>query len=376
MVELLEKFHDVLEQCTLCDACFEACPVSIAVRNETLGTKGKVIAARKLLEGEELSEDEYKSAYLCTRCRKCEVVCPFEIPLPDVDQALRYELMKIGKEPEIIKAIAKRIIEFGNPMGKPAEARDKIVPEGMHATKGVDTVYLTGCWSGYALPDVVGSALDIMTKGRIRFGMLGSKEKCCGLFLIDNAHLDDASKLAEENIKSLEELGANTAVVSCAACHNVYNKMYPELYREPKFEVKHIVEVIAELVDAGKIQFKSESSEPIVAYMDACHIGRCGNIYDEPRKIIKSIPSIELRELPNIRDLASCCGAPAGVKPFAPEISNSIGLNLLKSAQDIGAEELIVSCPFCLYHLNDVKKKFDVKLGIREISQFVSAHMK
>jgi glycerol-3-phosphate dehydrogenase subunit C len=365
-----------LEQCVLCEACFEACPISTVVKDETLGTKGKIIAARKLLEGGELSENEYKSAYLCTRCRKCEFICPFEIPLPDVVQAIRYELKKMNREPEIIKAIAKRIVEYGNPMGKLAETRDQLVPEGMHANKGTSIVYLTGCWSGYALPDVANAAIKAMTKGGVKFSMLGSREKCCGLFLIDNAHLDDASKLAEENIKLLEELGVNTAVVSCAACHHVYSRMYPEIYREPKFEVKHMVQMLSEMIDVGKIQFKSENSGSVVAYMDPCHIGRCGNIYDEPRKIIKSIPGIELKELSNIRDLASCCGAPAGVKPYAPEISNNVGLNLLKNAQDIGAEELIVSCPFCLYHLNDVKKKFDVKLNIREIAQFVSAHMK
>lgn len=371
---MLEKFRDILEECTECNFCFEECPISTVIKDETLGPLGKISAARTLLRGEELSDDEYKSVYLCTGCRKCEVVCPLNLPLPDLVQALRYELMKVNKDPEKHRAIAKRIVGYGNPMGQPAEARDRLVPEGMYATKGVDTIYLTGCWSGYKLLDVAEAAIEVMTRSGFEFGMLGSKERCCGLFLIDNGYLEAASKRAEENVNLLEELGASTVVVSCAACYDVYNKMYPKLYRELKFEVKHMVQILKELIDSGKIKFRNENIESVVAYMDACHIGRCAGIYKDPRVILKSMPGLELKELPNNKELASCCGAPAGVKPFAPEISNNVGLNLLKSAQDVCANTLVVSCPFCLYHLQDVKNKFNVKIEIKEITQFVLEH--
>ncbi|MCP8305196.1 MAG: (Fe-S)-binding protein [archaeon] len=373
---MLEKFRDILEECTECNLCFEECPISAVIKDETLGPLGKISAARTLLRGGELSDDEYKSVYLCTRCRKCEVVCPLNLPVPDLVQAIRYELAKVNREPEKHRAIAKRIVEYGNPMGQPAEARDRLVPEGMHATKGIDTVYLTGCWSGYELLDVAEATIEVMTRSGFEFSMLGSKEKCCGLFLIDNGYLDAASKRAEENVKLLEELGASTVVVSCAACYDVYNEMYPKLYREPKFKVKHMVQILKELVDSGKIKFRNENSESVVAYMDPCHLGRCGGIYGAPRTILKSIQGLELRELYNNRELASCCGSPAGVKPFAPEISNNVGLNLLKSAQDVGADALVVSCPFCLYHLQDVKNKSGVKIEIKEITQFVLEHMR
>ena len=371
---MLEKFKDILEECNECKICSEECPIKAVVKDETLGPLGKIKAARKILNGEELSNDEYKSVYLCTRCGKCEIICPFNIPVPDLVQSLRQTLEKVNRMPEKHKAIAKRIIEYGNPMGKPTEERNRIVPQGIHTAKRIDTLYLTGCWTAYALPDVAKASIEVMMKSEINFGMLGQKEKCCGLFLIDNGYLDAASEIAEENVNMIEKLDVDKVVVSCAACYDVYNRIYPELYREPNFKVMHMVQMLKEVVESGKIKFRKDNSI-IVAYMDPCHLGRYEGIYDAPRTILKNIPGLELRELYYDKKLSSCCGAPAGVKPFAPEISNNIGLNLLKRAMNIGADVFVVSCPFCLYHLQDVKNKFDVKIDIKEITQFVLAHM-
>ena len=50
------------------------------------------------------------------------------------------------------------------------------------------------------------------------------------------------------------------------------------------------------------------------------------------------------------------------IKPYVRDIADNIGLSILNEVKKMNINTLIVSCPFCLFHLLDVKKKYERKL--------------
>ena len=158
-------------------------------------------------------------------------------------------------------------------------------------------------------------------------------------------------------------------------------KDYPELLGEElPFEVKHITEVIVEMINNNEIPFKESEVEKIkVTYHDPCHLGRHMNLYDIPREIIKKIPGIELVEMKRNRQNAWCCGAGGGVKSQFPELALKISKERIKEAIETRAEILLTSCPFCVGNLSDTLEKSDLdvknKIKVIDIIDFIASRL-
>ena len=73
-----------------------------------------------------------------------------------------------------------------------------------------------------------------------------------------------------------------------------------------------------------------------VTWHDSCHMGRAGEIYEAPRKLIQAIPGIEFVEMEHNRQEAHCCGSVLSLVAD-PDVGERVGDVRLQEAEDAGA---------------------------------------
>ena len=349
---MMEDYHKLADLCIECGACTEVCPFFIATNDIKYGAMAKVEAARRLFKGDPLTDEDLKTIFLCTRCDECHKVCPQNIPISVVIQGARAELRRMNRVPEKYKTIAEAIIKTGSPMAAPPEKRLAYIPEDFKPPERAKYLYVPGCWSVIRLPETARASVELLRISGLDFTVLGDRERCCGLFLIDTGMLEDAKMLAEKNTLLFESTGAEFVVTECPACQDVFKRVYPSLFREPKYEVIHISELLHDLINNGAL--KVGNSGKHIIYKDPCPLVRRSKVIEAPRDLIKRVA--KLVEYDKNREDALCCGAPAGVKPIYPEIANRLA-EILISEADRKEADIAVGCVFCMYHMTGVIKE-------------------
>jgi len=91
----------------------------------------------------------------------------------------------------------------------------------------------------------------------------------------------------------------------------------------------------------------SSSSSPRPG-LPAVHLGRGCNVYESPRNILRSIPGLELVEMPRNRRWAWCCGGGGGGPEAYPDLAKWNAEDRLREARESGAEILVTTSALCL----------------------------
>jgi glycolate oxidase len=179
----------------------------------------------------------------------------------------------------------------------------------------------------------------------------------------------------KNNISRFERMGLREIVTTCAGCFRTFKDLYPKQTRFPDIQVYHAVEYLEKLITTGKLSFKN-GAKMKVAYHDPCDIGRHMNIYDPPRNVIRAVPSVELIEFPQNRNLAKCCGGGGGLKAYDTEMSLEIAYKRVQQASTIGADTIVSACPACKSNLQlaaaRLRKEKKGRIKVMDITELVA----
>ena len=210
----------------------------------------------------------------------------------------------------------------------------------------------------------------ILKKTGARFGILGSRESCCGESVRKAGNNELFETLAKSNIQAFQEAGVKEVVLTSPHCYVTFKDEYPALGGE--FKVVHFTQYLAGLIDQGRLAFQREYPKRVV-YHDPCYLGRHSGIYDEPRKVLESIPGLTLLDEMNARENSLCCGGGGGRIWMETKKEERFSDILVEQAVELGAEVLATACPYCILNFKDsvlTRDKADV-LEIKDISEIV-----
>jgi heterodisulfide reductase subunit D len=346
------------DACTRCGECTTTCPTGGEAQDIEL------IASR---------------AYECTICGQCKTVCPANLDTIEMWENMREFLVanKLAPLPAH-EQIVKSIENYDNPWMQPRTQRsrwskriEKEVKIKDALKEKPEVLFFVGCTAAYD-PNIKDMALDtarVLASAKIDFGTLGNEEGCCGSTLMRTGLSEAAKKMVRKNLELFERSSPSRIVTSCAGCFKTIRQDYPKVGKV-NAEVVHVTQFVGELIEQGKLVL-GKRVEGKVTYHDPCHLGRHNKLYDEPRKIIESIPGVKLVEMDRNRDKARCCGAGGGVKTAFPELAQKISNLRVEDAEKTGAEILVTSCPFCYQSLKASIDTKGSKLRMMDLMELV-----
>jgi Fe-S oxidoreductase len=347
--EVKSSGGDAVKFCYQCGKCDVVCPWN-KVRNFSM---------RKLIREATfgLTEVESEEMWRCTTCGKCPQRCPRDVRQIDDMVALRRIATGYGVFPAAVKpvrTVSGNLMTEGNPLGE-ERAKRADWANGLSVktfTEGTQVLYFADCYLSYdrRLRKVATATVKLLQKAGVDFGILGSKESCCGESIRKAGDEESFKRLAKENIKAFIDSGVKTILVSSPHCYHTFKNEYPEFM--VNFEVLYISEYLLQLVREGRLAF-SKGCEKRVTYHDPCYLGRHNGIYEAPRELLKKLSGVELVEMPETREDSLCCGGGGGriwmETPKAERFSNL----RVEQALGVGAEVLATSCPYCIANFED-----------------------
>lgn len=96
--------------CARCGACVSVCPAYIVTGRELVTGRGKLLIARRIMNGEMPSEAEAREIFLCMKCHACEEVCQTRLPLLSAYEELEEILeAEFGRPKELIEGFVAEV---------------------------------------------------------------------------------------------------------------------------------------------------------------------------------------------------------------------------------------------------------------------------
>jgi len=126
------------------------------------------------------------------------------------------------------------------------------------------------------------------------------------------------------------------------------------------------------MISKGKLSWKREVKKTVI-YHDPCFLGKQNGVYDDPRKVIESIPGVKLVEFDRSRERSLCCEGGGG-RMWIDIPGERLAEVRVRNAAEAGADILAVACPFCLLTFEDAVKTtgLEGKIEVLEIAELLS----
>ena len=200
--------------------------------------------------------------------------------------------------------------------------------------------------------------VKIFKSGGIRFGILGKEELCCGDAARRLGDEEVFLDLAMKNIASFEKYHVKKIVTLCPHGFNTLKNEYKSLGGD--FEVMHAIEFVLGLIKEKKISTRYPVAKRMTIH-DPCYLGRVNHIYEPLRKVVRSVPGLDTKELRRNRENAFCCGGGGGRMWLHENIGENINNLRAEEIRESGVELVGTACPFCLTMLEDGIKSLEME---------------
>jgi Fe-S oxidoreductase len=217
---------------------------------------------------------------------------------------------------------------------------------------GIEYLFWVGCAG--ALEDrakkTTKAIAELLHTAGVRFAVLGPMEACTGDPARRLGNEFVYSMLAQQNIETLNDVGAKKIIASCPHCFNTIAREYPQL--GGNYEVIHHTQLLARLVEEGHLKPATPVEEKLT-YHDPCFLGRHNRVFTPPRQILEAVPGVAATEMHRCKERGFCCGAGGARMWLEERIGKRINTERIEEALALDPDTVSTACPYCLVMLGD-----------------------
>ena len=387
-----------LYNCTECGRCTSGCPANVS--GKELDPKWLILNLREhLLEGGQglLAPGPLAKAanggheapmvggvikdnvlWACTTCRWCVDACPVFIEhVPKIVDMRRWLVLTESRFPTELQPTFRNLETNGNPWQMSWQTRaDWAKDLGVKVMSDVsraEYLYWVGCYGSFDERNkkVARAFVKLLQSAGVDFAILGNEEKCTGEPARRLGHEYLFQTLAQGNIETLKRYRFQKIITACPHCFNTIRSEYPNF--DGHFRVIHHTELLDELIQSGRLRVSRERDERI-SYHDPCYLGRYNDVYEEPRRVLRSVCRSELIEMHLNREKGFCCGGGGGRVWLEENEGRRVNQVRVEQAMEVNPDILASACPFCLTMFEDGVKGKGVadKIKTRDIAEILA----
>jgi glycolate oxidase iron-sulfur subunit len=391
-----------LDRCVHCGLCLNACPTYRELHVEMDSPRGRIYQMVQVSGGATISPSYIEHIELCLACRGCETACPSGVQYGRLVEAARAEIESKIRRPwrerilrwlvfrkllpsRLSLEIAGALLHLYQASGLkrldsipgflPARLREieSLAPEietpfffgyygrtlPAEGERRYRVAFLGGCIANVSFARLNEATVRVLQKNGCEVS-IPDGQGCCGALHVHAGIRDQARKLARRNIDALLEAGYDAIITNAGGCGSTL-KEYGELLEHDAEYAEKAQRFSALVKDVNEFLASIELNPPMrvlpltVTYQDSCHLAHGQKIRSAPRKLLASIPGLELQEM-QLSDL--CCGS-AGIYNV---VHTGMAMSLLKKKMDsvnaTGAPVIAASNPGCMLQLRAGVKKF------------------
>lgn len=396
--------YSVVQQCMHCGMCLPTCPTYDATKLERHSPRGRIALMRAIADRRlEPTRTFAEEMYFCLGCLACMTACPAGVNYAELFEHARAEIeskellggprreairgftvkwlfmdhrrltavgramrlyQKLGvqdlvRKSGVLKLLPGRLreLEAMTPRIQPAFSNELIArvtpPQG---GKRFTVALLTGCAQDLIFSDVNRDTAEVLARNGCEVHT-PPDQPCCGSLHAHNGEWALAQQLARRTLDLLPPERFDAIITNAGGCGSHLKHYAKLLEHDPVYaerahlwdaRVKDIHEFLvaagwqAPAAGAGK---EAPGKRERVTYHESCHLSHGQKVVQQPRQILRSIPDLDLVELP---EASWCCGSAGIYNLTQPEMAGQLLERKVRHIRSTGATTVATANPGCL----------------------------
>jgi glycolate oxidase iron-sulfur subunit len=384
--------RDLVDDCVHCGFCLPTCPTYILFGEEMDSPRGRIYLMREGLEGEPLTESMVRHFDLCLGCLACVTACPSGVQYEKLIEATRQQverrhertradrlfrefIFQLFPHPKRLRAMAATLRPYkalglqslvrnsglGKMLPERIRAMEALMPDLPPETKPVPPLtpprgnlrarvgMLTGCVQRVFFPHVNAATVRVLSAEGCEV-VAPAAQGCCGALSLHAGRKAEAMEFARRIIDTFDAAVVDSVVVNVAGCGSAM-KEYGHLLRDDPDYADRAATFSSNVRDVSEFLYELGPEAPrhpvpmVAAYHDACHLAHGQKVRTQPRELLRSIPGLDLREIP---ESEICCGSAGIYNLVEPEAAAQLGERKARNILSTGADVLVSGNPGCL----------------------------
>ena len=349
-----------------------------------LGKLGGLLGLIKPVTDEELAEWSTLVYDSCTLCGRCSMVCPVGNDITVMIRKMREGMSAAGHAPEGLVTATQRSVTSGSPAGVKwvtVQAQIKRVQKEFEIEvpvnrEGADYLVLMSSWEILNYPEYLGAVGRILNAAGATWTLADDAYEATNSGIQIGAS-DLARVLVGRIVAAAERLQVKCVISpECGHAYTAIRWEGPNLMgRSFGFQVKHILEVLDDLRNTGRLKLKGTLDVPLT-YHDPCQISRRGGVYQQPRTLLNELAP-QFREMKDTGIMNWCCGGGGGVSANerAEHLRTLVFKRKKAQIEETGVKTMVTACANCRVVMEEALEHYHMDIEMLGLTELVAEHL-